>query len=63
MTIEEIRRSPRGERGLKQHLSGGRDSLGLSLPTRGAGIETPVAKDLIAKARRSPRGERGLKLQ
>ena len=35
------RRSPQGERGLKQLLATYEDEYGLSLPARGAWVETP----------------------
>ena len=60
--LSVTRRSPRGERGLKQGRSPSSAWARPSLPTRGAWIETP---GLAASARglrgRSPRGERGLK--
>ena len=55
-------RSPRGERGLKQIPLIVLDKFGMSLPARGAWIETCfVVRATRRPARRSPRGERGLK--
>ena len=56
------RRSLHGERGLKQLLSITIDIGGLSLPSRGAWIETTsIAANQLRPSRRSLHGERGLK--
>ena len=56
-------RSPQGERGLKQHVEMYMGSNRLSLPARGAWVETLVARawGKLPIPRRSPQGERGLK--
>ena len=55
-------RSPRGERGLKLHSQLSCSQPWLSLPTRGAWIETsPCRSGFRRCCGRSPRGERGLK--
>ena len=56
-------RSPHGERGLKQSLIDPLTLLLVSLPTRGAWIETHFPQGTgTTWQRRSPHGERGLKL-
>ena len=58
-----MRRSPRGERGLKSLENPTLKKMNRSLPSRGAWIEIDIALAIPGKVlRRSPRGERGLKL-
>ena len=55
-------RSPQGERGLKRSYDENDRVVAMSLPARGAWVETVTRRSCpYLAARRSPQGERGLK--
>ena len=62
LKYEIVRRSPRGERGLKSAIIPLNPHAVVSLPSRGAWIEIESTLYRLLRGKcRSPRGERGLK--